>query len=95
MSGSSLDLSLRVFLAHSSDDRSEPLLCPGCGANLTLHQPEEDAPHRLLVSCPCEEGGAWYAVVPAADRDNVYLIRLPTSEEMQAALAGKVGTSPG
>ena len=94
MSGSSLDLSLRVFPAHSSDDPSEPLRCPGCGANLKFHQPEEDAPHRLLVSCPCEEGGAWYAIVPSADRDKVYLIRIPPSEEMQEALARKVAASP-
>ena len=95
MSGSSFNLTLRVFLAHSSDDPSEPLSCPGCGANLTLHQPEEDAPHRLLMSCSCEEDGAWYAAVPAAERDKVYLIRIPPSEEMQAALAGNIGSSPG
>ena len=63
-----------------------PLECPACQCPLRVHQPEEDAPHRLLASCGCEECGIWYAVVPSVDRARVYLIRIPAIAEMREVL---------
>ena len=95
MISSTLEIALHAFLSSSADYRFEPLFCPGCGARLSVHQPEQGAPQRLLVTCSCERGGAWYTVVPAADDDGVYLIRIPPSEEMQEALARRATKSTG
>ena len=47
--------------------------CPKCGDYLTLHQPDQNLPHRMLGTCDCR---AWYGI----DTDQGVMIPLPLSE---------------
>src|SRR4051812_42322524 len=60
----SFDLRLRAT-AHQAvpAEGVGPLPCPSCGSGLEFHQPDPDA-ERLLATCGCEEGGAWFIPVP-------------------------------
>jgi C4-type Zn-finger protein len=87
MSGFEFDITIPVTVFPIAGGWPEPLNCPTCQAPLDLHQPQNDMPHRLLASCPCEECGVWYSLVPSADRARVYLLRLPAIAEMREALS--------
>ncbi len=55
------------------------LRCPLCTEVLTLHQPDEQSPDRLLGTCT--ECDTWFVLDAAAG----FLVRLPAVEDLQAA----------
>jgi uncharacterized protein YbaR (Trm112 family) len=52
------------------EDHSE-VACPGCHDQLVVHQPDEQAPGRLLGTCP--SCSAWYLIDAVA----ALMVRLP------------------
>jgi hypothetical protein len=50
----------RISSDESCLSADEPISCPRCGADLSLHQPDLDQPQRLLATCP--ECRSWYLV---------------------------------
>ena len=67
-----------VFPVSWSDGTREEILeprCPRCEAPLALHQPDPQAPHRLLAVCgSCT---AWYV----SDAQGVLLTPIPVADE--------------
>lgn len=49
--------------------------CPGCRADLNVHQPEPDRPDRLLGTCP--SCGLWALVVLDVEHEQAVLYPLP------------------
>ncbi len=48
--------------------------CPSCLDDLTVHQPDQQSPDRLLGTC--EECRAWFLI----DTDGGIMVRLPSVE---------------
>lgn len=86
MNGRLFDITMRATSASMQGGGQISLLCPNCSSTLLIHQPEEESAYRLLGSCDCEECGVWYSLIPAPDRSQIYLIRLPSMTELREAM---------
>ena len=82
----SFDMVVWTTAAQVPPGGRDHLACPVCGEPLRLHQPEEDAPSRLLASCTCEECSIWLALAFTPDRSRVYMVRVPSTAEFWEAL---------
>ena len=56
--------------------------CLGCGSSLALHQPDGDAPQRLLGTC--DRCGRWHLI----DCDGSFVVLLPAAAEICDTEAG-------
>jgi hypothetical protein len=67
-----------IRLIPDPGDPSE-ILCPACHERLTLHQPDQKSPDRLLGTCAgCR---AWYLI----DLALAVMFRLPGEEDLRDA----------
>jgi hypothetical protein len=66
----------------------EPPQCRTCEAKLTLHQPDEDSPERLLGTCAgC---GGWYLIEILQDGTEAFLLDLPNIALFRSVVAKAV-----
>ena len=57
--------------------------CLGCGSSLELHQPDGNAPQRLLGTC--DSCGAWHLI----DSDRALMVLLPNTDGFHNAEADR------
>ena len=81
----SISLALdRIHPNPVADDVVE-MACPRCHNCLSIHQPDEQLPDRLLGTC--EECRTWFLINAAAG----VIVRLPNEEEMERARSTSTG----
>jgi uncharacterized protein YbaR (Trm112 family) len=75
----SIRLALDFIRIHADPDGLSGLQCPDCHEELLIHQPDEQAPDRLLAICPeCQD---WF-LIPAVLG---LMIRLPNDRHLRKA----------
>jgi uncharacterized protein YbaR (Trm112 family) len=67
----SVVLSLNLIRFLSDPDSLHVIECPGCGDSLTVHQPDENLPDRLLGTCP--DCRTWFLIDGATE----VMVKLP------------------
>ncbi len=73
----SIHLALEIIrLRWRSDDLSE-IGCPHCHGPITIHQPDEGLPDRLIGIC--DSCGGWFLIEVAAG----LMVRLPDEETLR------------
>lgn len=73
----SIILSLDLIRFLSDPDNPHIVECPSCVDPLTLHQPDENLPDRLLGICP--ECRAWFLIDGASE----VMVKLPDGSFLQ------------
>lgn len=57
--------------------------CPGCGQAMSLHQPDEDNPDRLLGTCDC---GQYWAAIELISEGRAVIIGLPAPNSLASSI---------
>lgn len=70
---------LAVSLPWPAPEDSAEAPCLACGEPLTLHQPDVNAPERLLGTC--DDCGAWHLI----DTDRAVTVLLPNADGLRDA----------
>ena len=81
----SIRLALDVIRLDSGATRLRGAECPTCGGTLSLHQPDEVSPDRLLAVCEGCQGWLLIDVVEAI------MVRLPDRRTIRDARAASMG----
>ena len=75
----SISLALdRIHPSRVSDDAAG-MACPRCHACLSIHQPDQELPDRLLGTC--DECRTWFLINAASG----VIVQLPSEEELKRA----------
>ena len=80
-SPNALMISVQLAVVPLSTQTQAPVgaTCLGCGSSLELHQPDGNAPQRLLGTC--DDCGRWHLI----DCDASALVLLPDVDELRDA----------
>src|SRR5215831_3941629 len=84
-----ISFSLALHLIHSNPvaDDAAGMACPRCHAYLSIHQPDQELPDRLLGTC--EDCRSWFLINAASG----VIVRLPSEEELERARSRSLGRS--
>ena len=81
----SIRLAFDVVPLDSDADELLAVACPICGETLSLHQPDEASPDRLVATCPGCQG--WFLI----DLTEAIMIRLPDRRAVRDAWSASTG----
>jgi hypothetical protein len=81
----SIRLALDLIRLDSGATRLRSVECPTCGGTLSLHQPDEVSPDRLLAVC---EGCQSWLLIDVAE---AIMVRLPDRRTIRDARAASMG----